>query len=112
MRKFSIVTAALVGAAVAGCAGHIQPNASGDAYLSVDNRTVTDYTVYLLPEGGVRERIGDVLSLHKSVIPVSTAFVGPGMVQFIGLPKLNGPLAQSEPMHVAAGDTVSLTIAQ
>ena len=107
--------AAVFGAALAiACAGRNQPGVGGDAYLVVDNQTLTDYTMYIVPEGGVRTRIGDALSLHRTVISVQSAWLGgAGTVQFVGLPKSVGPrTAQSEAMHVAAGDTVALTIVQ
>jgi hypothetical protein len=96
------------------CAGHNQPGVGGDAYLVVDNQSLTDYNMYIVPEGGLRTPIGDALSLHKTVIRVPDSWLGgSGTVQFVGLPKSVGPrTTRSERLHVAAGDTVALTIVQ
>ena len=96
------------------CAGHNQTGTGSTAYLAVDNQTLYDYTMYIIPDGGTRTRVGDALSLHRSIIPVSDAwFGGAGSVQFVGIPKISGHrTTRSERLHIAGGDTIAVTIVQ
>jgi hypothetical protein len=113
MRRLPL-TAMLAATIALACAGHVAPGAASEAYLRVDNQTLTDYTMYIVTESGVRTRIGDALSLHRDIIPISnTWFGGSGSVSFVGVPKAGGSrTTRSERMHLAAGDTLSITIVQ
>jgi hypothetical protein len=82
------------------------------ATVRVENNGFPDVVVYVIPEGGVRRRMGTAVGHTTTVltIPQTVIFSGGSQLQFLVDPIGGSGEALSDKIYVLPGDEVTLTI--
>jgi hypothetical protein len=80
--------------------------------VRVENNSFPDVDVYVVPEGGVRRRVGTAVGHTTTVLtlPKTVIFSGGSQLQFLVDPIGGGRESLSDKIYVLPGDEVTLTI--
>lgn len=111
MKAWSVVLAALV---LVGCGqgkpGEVVPEDT-PAILKVDNLRAVDLTIYVVPSGGVRERVGvaRASSVTNLTVPARYSRTA-GTVRFLADPVGGRALPITQDINIGPGDEVLMRI--
>jgi hypothetical protein len=117
--RIQLVAMVALAALVGGCASNqptdSTPPVTGEtrtrsATLVVDNRSSSDMDVYV-NRSGQRSRLGLAPGSRSTRFTLSPALMtGPGEFRFEAVPITGGRGSATEPVHVQAGETITLDV--
>jgi hypothetical protein len=105
-----LIAVLCAGACARGAGVRVPGSGSAPTTLEVVNRAFFDMTVYVVPETGLRERLGTVTALATSWFRIPQRLVGVGNLRFEGDAFGSNRQHISQMISVVPGDTVMIVI--